>query len=116
VIVEGQIHGGLAQGIGQALAETAAYRDGQLLAGSSMDYALPRATDLPFFAAETDESQPCSHNPLGAKGCGESGAIGAPAAVVSALLDALSPHGATDLECPPRRFRVWQVTNALSTR
>jgi carbon-monoxide dehydrogenase large subunit len=112
MIVEGQIHGGLAQGIGQALAETAAYRDGQLLAGSFMDYALPRAGDLPFFAAETDETQPCTHNPLGAKGCGESGAIGAPAAVVSALLDALSPLGVTDLEMPATPLRVWQLLNA----
>jgi carbon-monoxide dehydrogenase large subunit len=112
MIVEGQIHGGLAQGIGQALAETAAYREGQLLAGSFMDYALPRAGDLPFFAAETDETQPCTHNPLGAKGCGESGAIGAPAAVVSALLDALSPLGVTDLEMPATPLRVWQLLNA----
>jgi carbon-monoxide dehydrogenase large subunit len=112
MIVEGQIHGGLAQGIGQALAETAAYREGQLLCGSFMDYALPRAGDLPFFAAETDETQPCTHNPLGAKGCGESGAIGAPAAVVSALLDALSPLGVTDLEMPATPLRVWQLLNA----
>ena len=100
MIVEGQLHGGLAQGIGQALYERTVYEEGQLLSASFMDYALPRASDLPGFESQTDESQPCTHNPLGAKGCGESGAIGAPAAVVSALLDALAPLGVTDLEMP----------------
>jgi aerobic carbon-monoxide dehydrogenase large subunit len=109
MIVEGQLHGGLAQGIGQALVERTAYQDGQLLSASFMDYALPRAADLPWFVAETDESQPCTHNPLGAKGCGESGAIGAPAAVVSALLDALAPLGVTDLEMPATPHRVWRA-------
>ena len=109
MIVEGQVHGGLAQGIGQALAERTVYEDGQLLSASLMDYALPRASDLPFFRCETDESQPCTHNPLGAKGCGESGAIGAPAALVSALLDALAPLGVTDLEMPATPHRVWQA-------
>ena len=109
MLVEGQLHGGLAQGIGQALAEQAVYEDGQLLSASFMDYALPRAGDLPWFACETDESQPCTHNPLGAKGCGESGAIAAPAAVVSALLDALAPLGVTDIEMPATPQRVWQA-------
>ena len=109
MIVEGQVHGGLAQGIGQALAERTVYEDGQLLSGSFMDYALPRAADLPFFRTETDETQPCTHNPLGAKGCGESGAIGAPAAVVSALLDALAPLGVTDIEMPATPHRVWRA-------
>jgi carbon-monoxide dehydrogenase large subunit len=109
MIVEGQIHGGLAQGIGQALAERTAYEEGQLLSASFMDYAIPRATDLPNFACETDGSQPCTHNPLGAKGCGESGAIGAPAAVISALLDALARLGVTDLEMPATPHRVWQA-------
>jgi carbon-monoxide dehydrogenase large subunit len=109
MIVEGQLHGGLAQGIGQALLERTVYDDGQLLSASFMDYAAPRATDLVFFQTETDESQPCTHNPLGAKGCGESGAIGAPAAVVSALLDALAPLGVTDLEMPATPHRVWQA-------
>ena len=106
MIVEGQLHGGLAQGIGQALAERAAYEEGQLLSASFMDYAVPRAADLPPFFSETDETQPCTHNPLGAKGCGESGAIGAPAAVVSALLDAL---GLPDLEMPATPHRIWQA-------
>ena len=109
MIVEGQVHGALAQGIGQALAERTVYEEGQLLSASFMDYAVPRATDLPFFNSETDESQPCTHNPLGAKGCGESGAIGAPAALVSALLDALAPLGVTDLEMPATPHRVWQA-------
>jgi carbon-monoxide dehydrogenase large subunit len=106
MIVEGQVHGGLAQGIGQAMAERTVYEEGQLLSGSFMDYPLPRATDLPQFFSETDQSQPCTHNPLGAKGCGESGAIGAPAAVMSALLDAL---GIADLEMPATPHRVWQA-------
>jgi carbon-monoxide dehydrogenase large subunit len=106
MIVEGQVHGGLAQGIGQALAERTVYDAGQLLSASFMDYALPRATDLPRFFSETDETQPCTHNPLGAKGCGEAGAIGAPAAVVSALLDAL---GVADLEMPATPHRLWQA-------
>ena len=106
MIVEGQVHGGLAQGIGQALAERAAYEEGQLLSASFMDYALPRAADLPFFATLCDESQPCTHNPLGAKGCGESGAIGAPAAVVSALLDALQVE---DLAMPATPETLWRA-------
>jgi len=111
MIVEGQLHGGLAQGIGQALLERTAYEAGtsQMLSASFMDYALPRATDLPAFHSQTDESQPCTHNPLGAKGCGEAGAIGAPAAVMSALLDALAPLGVTDLEMPATPQRVWQA-------
>jgi aerobic carbon-monoxide dehydrogenase large subunit len=109
MIVEGQLHGGLAQGIGQALYERTVYEEGQLLSASFMDYALPRAGDLPSFVSQTDESQPCTHNPLGAKGCGESGAIGAPAAVVSALLDALAPLGVTDLEMPATPYRVWRA-------
>jgi carbon-monoxide dehydrogenase large subunit len=111
VIVEGQVHGGLAQGIGQALLECAVYEaeGAQPVAASFMDYALPRAADLPRFACATDESQPCTHNPLGAKGCGESGAIGAPAAVMSALLDALAPLGVDDLEMPATPERVWRA-------
>src|SRR5262245_52737848 len=109
MIVEGQIHGGLAQGLGQALLEHCAYdASGQLLSGSFMDYAIARADDLPPFATECDESQPCTHNPLGAKGCGEAGSIGAPAALVSAALDALGPLGVTDLEMPLTSEQVWR--------
>jgi aerobic carbon-monoxide dehydrogenase large subunit len=106
MIVEGQLHGGLVQGIGQALSEHTVYDAGQLLSGSFMDYSIPRAADLPAFVSEMDETQPCTHNPLGAKGCGESGAIGAPAAVVSALLDALAVE---DLEMPATPQRIWQA-------
>jgi carbon-monoxide dehydrogenase large subunit len=109
MIVEGQIHGGLAQGLGQALLEHCAYDGaGQLVSGSFMDYAIARADDLPPFVTECDESQPCTHNPLGAKGCGEAGSIGAPAALVSAALDALGPLGVTDLEMPLTSEQVWR--------
>jgi carbon-monoxide dehydrogenase large subunit len=106
MIVEGQVHGGLAQGIGQALTERTVYDAGQLLSASFMDYAVPRAAALPAFHSELDESQPCTHNPLGAKGCGESGAIGAPAAVMSALLDALQID---DLEMPATPEAIWRA-------
>jgi aerobic carbon-monoxide dehydrogenase large subunit len=110
MIVEGQLHGGVAQGLGQALCERTAYEEGQLQSASFMDYALPRAADTPLaFLSELDESQPCTHNPLGAKGCGESGAIAAPAAVMNALLDALAPHGVTDLDMPATPQRVWRA-------
>jgi carbon-monoxide dehydrogenase large subunit len=109
MIVEGQIHGGLALGLGQALLERCGYDGGgQLVSGSFMDYAIARADDLPPFVTECDESQPCTHNPLGAKGCGEAGSIGAPAAVVSAALDALAALGVTDLEMPLTSEQVWQ--------
>ena len=111
LVVEGQVHGGLAQGIGQALCERTVYdpESGQLLSGSFLDYAIPRADELPAFATETDERQPCTHNPLGAKGCGESGAIGAPAAVASAVLDALAPLGVTGIDMPLTPERIWRA-------
>jgi carbon-monoxide dehydrogenase large subunit len=109
IIVEGQVQGGLAQGIGQALLERCVYEDGQLLSASFLDYAMPRADDLPNFLSRFDERQPCTHNPLGAKGCGESGTIGAPAAVVSAVLDAL---GLDDIEMPLTPERVWRAIRA----
>ena len=114
MVVEGQVHGGLAQGIGQALYERTAYdpESGQLLSGSFLDYAIPRADELPAFVTETDESQPCTHNPLGAKGCGESGAIGAPAAVTSAVLDALAPLGVTEIDMPLTPERIWRAIRA----
>jgi carbon-monoxide dehydrogenase large subunit len=114
VVVEGQIHGGLVQGIGQAVSESCAYdpETAQLQAASFMDYALLRADELPAFVSELDESQPCTSNPLGAKGCGESGTIGAPAAMVGAVLDALAPLGVEDLEMPLAPCRVWQALRA----
>ncbi|CEF48890.1 unnamed protein product, partial [uncultured bacterium] len=109
MIVDGQVHGGVAQGAGQALLERCAYDPaGQLLSGSFMDYTLPRADDLPFLVTECDETQPCTHNPLGAKGCGEAGAIAAPAAIVSAALDALHDLGIRDLDMPLTPERVWR--------
>ena len=114
MIVEGQVHGGLAQGIGQALLEGCVYdpETGQLLTGTYMDYAMPRADDLPSFKVGTRET-PCTHNPLGVKGCGEAGAIGAPAAVINAITDALWSRGVRDIEMPATPERVWR---ALQTK
>ncbi|MES6473290.1 molybdopterin cofactor-binding domain-containing protein, partial [Cutibacterium acnes] len=90
MIVEGQVHGGLAQGIGQALYEGVVYDpDGQLLTATYQDYCIPRADDVPDIRVTLDESAPCRTNPLGSKGCGESGAIGGPPCVVNAVMDAL---------------------------
>ena len=110
MIVEGQVHGGLTQGLGQALLEHCVYdRDsGQLLTGSMMDYALPRADDVPAYKVETKVT-PCTHNPLGAKGCGEAGAIGAPAALMNAVMDALAPLGVKHLDMPASPARVWKA-------
>ncbi|HEV2364896.1 MAG TPA: xanthine dehydrogenase family protein molybdopterin-binding subunit [Caulobacteraceae bacterium] len=106
MIVEGQVHGGVAQGVGQALFEHGVYDEGgQLVTGSFMDYGLPRADDLPSFAVDTTVT-PCTHNPLGVKGCGEAGAIGAPAAVMNAVTDAL---GVKDLAMPASPERVWRA-------
>jgi carbon-monoxide dehydrogenase large subunit len=117
MIVEGQIQGGIAQGLGQALREHCVYdASGQLLSGSFMDYAVPRAEDMPDIVSELDESQPCTHNPLGAKGCGEAGSIGAPTAIVGAVLDALRPLGVTDIEMPLTPERVWKAIHASANR
>jgi len=105
MIVEGQVHGGLTQGIGQALTEGCRYdASGQLVTGSLMDYCLPRAGDVPTYKVDTRET-PCTHNPLGVKGCGEAGAIGAPAAVMNAITDAL---GVKDLPMPATAQSVWR--------
>ena len=116
LLLKGQIVGGIAQGVGQILMEDIRFDgDGQLVSGSFMDYAVARADDLPPFVTECDESQPCTHNPLGAKGCGEAGSIGAPAAVVSAVLDALAPLGVTDLDMPLTSEQLWRrIRNARS--
>jgi len=115
MIVEGQVHGGLAQGIGQALLEHAIYdADGQLLTGSYMDYAMPRADDLPSFAVETVKGTPCTHNPLGVKGCGEAGAIGSPAALMNAITDALWAKGVKDLPMPATPHTVWKTLRAAA--
>ncbi len=114
MIVEGQVHGGLAQGIGQALLEGCVYdaESGQLLTGSYMDYTMPRADDVPSFNVDTKVTA-CTHNPLGVKGCGEAGAIGAPAAVMNAVTDAL---GIQDLPMPATAERVWRALNSKSKK
>jgi len=111
MIVEGQIHGGLAQGIGQALLEHGVYdnQTGQLLSGTYMDYAMPRADDMPHFSVETVKGTPCTHNPLGVKGCGEAGAIGSPPAVINAICNAI---GVRDVPMPATPHAVWQVLHA----
>ena len=110
MIVAGQVHGGIAQAVGQALMEQVVYDgDGQLLTGSFMDYGVPRAADLPRFATHTDESQPCKINPLGAKGVGELGTVGATPTVINAIVDALRPLGVTDIAMPATPERVWRA-------
>ncbi|MDJ0858377.1 MAG: xanthine dehydrogenase family protein molybdopterin-binding subunit [Dinoroseobacter sp.] len=115
MIVEGQVHGGVAQGIGQALLENCAYdENGQLLSGSYMDYTMPRADDLPMFEVDHSCITPCTHNPLGVKGCGEAGAIGSPPAVVNAVIDALHRGGhthVTHIDMPLTPSRVWAAIN-----
>ncbi len=113
MIVEGQVHGGLAQGIGQALLEGCQYNDdGQLVTGTLMDYAMPRADDLPKFLVETAKGTPCTHNPLGVKGCGEAGAIGSPAAVINAVTDAVWHLGIKDVPMPASPHTVWKTLRA----
>jgi len=115
MVVEGQVHGGLAQGIGQALLESCVYdENGQLISGSYMDYAMPRASDLPMYAVDHSCQTPCTHNPLGVKGCGEAGAIGSPPAVVNAVVDALQRggHDVTHIDMPLSPSRVWAAMNA----
>lgn len=113
MIVEGQVHGGLAQGIGQALLEGAVYDNstGQLLSGSYMDYCMPRADDLCSFTVATHNTM-CTHNPLGSKGVGEVGAIGSTPAVINAVLDALAPVGVSDITMPATPHKVWQAIQA----
>jgi carbon-monoxide dehydrogenase large subunit len=114
MIVDGQIQGGIAQGIGQALLENCVYDNdsGQILTGSYMDYTMPRADNLPSFKVSTHNTM-CTHNPLGSKGCGEVGAIGSPPAVINAVLDALAPLGVTDIAMPASPHRVWQAINSV---
>ena len=112
MIVEGQLHGGVVQGIGQALMEMTAYdSDGQLLTGSYMDYALPRARDVPLFEVNS-HPVPTKTNPLGVKGCGEAGCAGALTSVMNALVDALSDYGIRHIDMPATPHRVWQAIQA----
>jgi carbon-monoxide dehydrogenase large subunit len=111
MIVDGQLHGGIAHGIGQALFEEAIYDEsGLLLNGSYMDYTMPRADDLPMFELDRTVT-PCPHNPLGVKGAGEAGTIAATPAVVNAVIDALAPFGVTDIQMPLTPERVWKAMN-----
>ena len=113
-IVEGQVHGGIAQGAGQALFEAAIYdrESGQLLSGSLMDYCVPRADQFPPMQATFDESVPCKTNLLGVKGCGELGTIGAAPAVAHAVLDALHERGVLHLEMPLTPEKIWRALRA----
>ncbi len=114
MIVEGQVHGGLAQGIGQALLERCVYdEEGQLITGSYVDYCMPRADDLPSFNVSTEKTL-CTHNILGVKGCGEAGTIGSPPTVINAVINALSPLGVTDMAMPATPERVWQAIRAAT--
>ena len=116
MIVEGQVHGGLAQGIGQALLEVAEYdENGQLKTGSYMDYCMPRADDVPSFEVATP-CTPCTHNPLGAKGCGEAGAIGSPPAIINAVCDALSAYGVEHIDMPATPEKVWRAIQSGSMK
>lgn len=112
MIVDGQVHGGIGQGIGQALLEHCVYdENGQLVTGSYMDYAMPRADDVPFYTVDHSCATPCTHNPLGVKGCGEAGAIGAPTTVVNAVIDALQSggHKVDHIDMPVSPSRVWEA-------
>jgi aerobic carbon-monoxide dehydrogenase large subunit len=112
MIVEGQLHGGAVQGIGQALMEMTVYdAEGQFLTGSYMDYALPRATDAPTFAVAS-HPVPAKTNPLGVKGCGEAGCAGALTSVMNAVVDALSDYGIHHIDMPATPFRIWQAIRA----
>ncbi|MDP1908492.1 MAG: molybdopterin-dependent oxidoreductase, partial [Hyphomicrobium sp.] len=109
----GQVHGGVVQGIGQALLEHVVFdAEGQLLTGSFLDYALPRAQDLPNFAGGLNVSEPTLSNPLGVKGTGQAGAIAAPQTIMNAVLDALAPLGIDQLDMPATPFLVWSAIQA----
>jgi carbon-monoxide dehydrogenase large subunit len=110
LLVGGQVHGGIAQGIGQALLENTVYDEsGQLLTASYMDYTMPRADDIPDIELTLVEDMPCTTNPMGVKGAGEAGCIGAPPAVMNALRDALDPLGVTRIDMPATPERVWRA-------
>jgi carbon-monoxide dehydrogenase large subunit len=109
LLVEGQVHGGVVQGIGQALYEHTVYDEsGQLLTGSFMDYTMPRADNLPMFDFSTYEV-PCANNPMGVKGCGEAGSVGSPAAIINAIIDALEPYGVKAIDMPATPQRIWDL-------
>jgi carbon-monoxide dehydrogenase large subunit len=109
LIVNGQVHGALAQGVGQAVGEHIVYdASGQLLTASFMDYAIPRASEMPSFVLAFNE-EPCRTNPLGVKGAGEAGCVAAPPVVINAILNALHPLGIRHIDMPATSERIWQV-------
>jgi carbon-monoxide dehydrogenase large subunit len=109
-IVEGQLHGGIAQGTGQALHEICRYdENGQLVTGSFMDYQMPRAADFPDFNVNIDQSVPCVTNMLGVKGCGESGTVAATPTLINAILNALAPLNVTDIDMPATSYAIWKA-------
>ena len=116
MLADGQVMGGVVQGLGQALMEEIAYdaETGQPLTGSLMDYALPRADQVPPLVVEYDESAPTTRNPLGVKGAGEAGCCGAPPAIVNAVLDALAEYGVTHIDMPLTPMKVWRAINGIS--
>ena len=115
LVVEGQVHGGIAQGIGQILVERTVYDDsGQLLTGSYMDYAMPRADDMCRFDFST-RNVPCVTNPLGVKGCGEAGNAASMPSVMNAILDALAVRGITEFDAPATPHRIWQALQKAAT-
>src|ERR1700709_2905295 len=115
MIVEGQVQGGVAQGIGQALMEGCSYdAGGQLLSGSFMDYTMPRANDIPNISVATENTM-CTHNPLGSKGCGEVRAIGSPPAVINAICDALKDYKVRHMNMPATAEKIWTIINAGPT-
>jgi carbon-monoxide dehydrogenase large subunit len=111
-VVEGQVHGGVTQGIAQALFEGAVYdAEGNLVTGTMVDYLVPSAADLPSFTTDRTET-PSTTNPLGVKGVGEAGTIASTPAVVNAVVDALRPRGVNDVEMPCTPLHVWQAMEA----
>src|SRR5579871_4428783 len=117
MLVTGQVHGGVAQGIGQALYEGVTYSgDGQLITASYQDYCIPRADDVPPIEVTLDGSAPCRTNPLGAKGCGESGAIGGPPCIANGVMDALADFGITSIQTPISPMRIWEAIQIAKVR
>jgi carbon-monoxide dehydrogenase large subunit len=116
LLADGQVMGGVVQGLGQALLEEVVYDPdtGQPLTGSLMDYCLPRADNVPAMVVEYDESAPTQRNPLGVKGAGEAGCCGAPAAIVNAVLDALAEYGVAHIDMPLTPMKVWRAINGIA--
>jgi len=115
LLVDGQTHGAISQGIGQAMMENSVYdqQNGQLITGSLLDYALPKADDMPFFNVETNEVR-APNNPFGIKGAGEGGTTGSPPAFINAVINALSDYGVTQIDMPATSEKVWRAINSSS--